>query len=233
MNTESNETASNKLETLLISEINTSDEIQHRFIFETIIQFDKNFRVTTVNLWNSHKDKIKQNQLANNIKAKMDAFRTSKATEATAEAITKATTSFSDAQTQNLQTKLCVSNLEKSFLKQEQKTNELLNIIKNNNNKNTQKKHKRKLQTGASNLSQQRNSSRINQKDNISNYGRPHGRRLGKQLPTNPNFKENPHNKSQNTSKAATRINNAPQLSWKSYPQSLPKTHDLMEAFGD
>jgi len=176
MNTESNETASNKLETLLISEINTSDEIQHRFIFETIIQFDKNFRVTTVNLWNSHKDKIKQNQLANNIKAKMDAFRTSKATEATAEAITKATTSFSDAQTQNLQTKLCVSNLEKSFLKQEQKTNELLNIIKNNNNKNTQKKHKRKLQTGASNLSQQRNSSRINQKDNISNYGRPHGR---------------------------------------------------------
>jgi hypothetical protein len=37
MNTDSNENASNKLDTLLISEINTSDELQHRFIFETLI----------------------------------------------------------------------------------------------------------------------------------------------------------------------------------------------------
>ena len=139
LNTESDETASNKLDTLLISEINTSNELQHRFIFETLIQFDQILRMTTVTLWNYHKEKMKESQAANNIKAKMDAFRTSKATEATAEAIAKATASFSDTQTQNLQTKLRVSNLEKSFLKQEQKTNELLNIIKNNNNKKTQK----------------------------------------------------------------------------------------------
>jgi len=89
---------------------------------------------------------------ANNIKAKMESLRTTTATTATAEAITKATEMFNDAQTQNLQTKLRVSNLENSFHKQEQNTNELLNILKNNNKK-IQKKHHWKLPTGAGILS--------------------------------------------------------------------------------
>jgi hypothetical protein len=126
-NTNADEIASNKLDALLVSDINTSDESQHRFIFKTLTQFDQILRITTVNLWSFHKEEEKQNMAVNNIKAKMDAFKTFKATEATE--------TFTDAQTQNLQTKLQISNLEKSFSKQEQKTNELLNILKNNNKK--------------------------------------------------------------------------------------------------
>jgi len=121
-NTNADEIASNKLDALLVSDINTSDESQHRFIFKTLTQFDQILRITTVNLWSFHKEEEKQNMAVNNIKSKMDAFKTFKATEATE--------TFTDAQTQNLQTKLQISNLEKSFSKQEQKTNELLNILK-------------------------------------------------------------------------------------------------------
>jgi len=47
-------------------------------------------------------------------------------------AIAKATEAFNDTQEENTHTKLRVSNLEKSFLKQEQKTDELINILISN-----------------------------------------------------------------------------------------------------
>jgi hypothetical protein len=60
----------------------------------------------------------------------MNAVETISASAVTALAISKATKSGNDANAQNLQTTLRLSNLEKALKKQEQKTNEVSNAIK-------------------------------------------------------------------------------------------------------
>jgi len=132
LNTDSNEEATIKIHDLQNAEVDFNDALQRSFIFETLIQFDQILRTTSIDIWHYKKEKIKQASAANIISAKMEALQTITATSATAAAIAKATEAFNGTQEDNTHTKLRVSNLEKSFLKQEQKTNELINILKKN-----------------------------------------------------------------------------------------------------
>jgi hypothetical protein len=61
--------------------------------------------------------------------ATMAAIRTQNATTSTALAINKATEIFNDTQTLNCKMQLRLTNLEKNFHRQEQKTNEINNKI--------------------------------------------------------------------------------------------------------
>ncbi len=90
-------------------------------------------RVTTIDLWQSHIEKAKLASAAINLKSKMTAIATHNATESTALAIARATETFQESQTTNAQATLRLTNLEKSIRRQEQKTNEVTNIIKRQN----------------------------------------------------------------------------------------------------
>jgi hypothetical protein len=100
---------------------------------ETLFSFDQIMRVTTIDLWQSHIEKAKLASAAINLKSKMTAIATHNATESTALAIARATETFQESQTTNAQATLRLTNLEKSIRRQEQKTNEVTNIIKHQN----------------------------------------------------------------------------------------------------
>ena len=124
-----------------------NDNLQHDFIYESLIQFDQIIKIATIDVWSFYKNKSKQIHAGDSLKAKMAAFETIDATSNTLQAIAKATKNFNDSQNQNLETKLRLSNLEKSAKRQEQKTNEALNTITSFKRKNmkpidTQKNYK-------------------------------------------------------------------------------------------
>jgi len=143
----SEEAATDFFDSLLLSDINMNDNLQHDFIYESLIQFDQIIKITTIDVWSFYKNKSKQIHAGDSLKAKMATFETIDATSNTLQAIAKATKNFDDSQNQNLETKLRLSNLEKSAKRQEQKTNEALNTITSFKRKNmkpidTQKNYK-------------------------------------------------------------------------------------------
>jgi len=85
---------------------------------------------------------------ANKLKAKITANETIKATAATAAALTKATENLKETEARSIQENLRITNLEKSFKHQEQKTNEIANTL-NKNNKNKNKNMKQKNSYGS------------------------------------------------------------------------------------
>jgi len=100
-NIHSDEEAMNLFNSLPLSEINMNVDIQHDLILEPLLQFDQTLKITTIELWQDYKCKSKQLTAANNLKARMTALQ------------------VIDAQEQNLQTKLCLSNLEETICRNE------------------------------------------------------------------------------------------------------------------
>jgi len=117
----SDEKAINSMNLLGLHEINLANETEFNFISESLISFDQILRVTTIDLWNNHEENSKQLTAVLKLKSKMETIDTIGATAATASAIAKATKINSDSQSQNLQSKLRISNHKKSLRKQDQK----------------------------------------------------------------------------------------------------------------
>jgi hypothetical protein len=136
----SNKTSTNALNELInsldLSDINMNETLQHDFLYETLIQFDQIIKIATIEIWQDYKQKTKQIETSNKLKAKMASLETSSASAATAQAISNATAKITNTQEQNLQTALRLSNLEKALKRQEQKTNEVVNNLQTKN-KNT------------------------------------------------------------------------------------------------
>jgi len=138
----SDEMASKLLQETNLSDLQIENENQKYYINETLTQFNQIMWTTTVDLWKHHKLIIIQTAAANNLKAKITALETIKATAATAAAITRATEKLQDTENRTTQENLRITNLEKGFRRQEQKTNELLNTLnKKNKNKNSKQKN--------------------------------------------------------------------------------------------
>ncbi len=111
----SEEAATDFFNSLLLSDINMNDNLQHDFIYESLIQFDQIIKITTIDVWSFYKNKSKQIHAGDSLKAKMATFETIDATSNTLQAIAKATKNFDDSQNQNLENKLRLSNLEMQF----------------------------------------------------------------------------------------------------------------------
>ncbi len=122
-----------------LGKINFQNKDEFTFISETLINFDQILRATTIDLWQFHTEKARQNSAATNLKSKMAAIAIQSATESTALAIARATEAWQETKTTNAQTNLRISNLERSIRRHEQKTNELNNNIKLQQHKNPQK----------------------------------------------------------------------------------------------
>jgi hypothetical protein len=118
------------LNSLLLTNINMKDNLQHDFIFETLLQFDQIIKIATHDTWLFYKGKSKNLTTGDNLKAKMASLETTSATANTVLAIAKATKNFNE-QEQNLHKQLRLSNLGRSIQRQEHKTNEVYNKIKN------------------------------------------------------------------------------------------------------
>jgi len=144
----SDDTATKLLLDTAISNIEAENTTQKEFFFETLMQFDQIMRTTTIDVWKHYNRKTLQTTAMNNLKAKITAFETIRATAATAAAITKATENLQETESRNIQDNLRITNLEKSFKRQENKTNELANTL-NKNYKNKTKNLKRKNSYGS------------------------------------------------------------------------------------
>jgi hypothetical protein len=138
LNAISDDEATKFLDTLLLSNVDMNDELQNIIIRETLLNFDQIMRITTINLWQYHKEKEKNTTAALNLKSKIMALESIKASELTAMAITRATENIDNNNNLSLSANLRLNNLEKSIRRQEQKINEAINYHKQNNfQKNT------------------------------------------------------------------------------------------------
>jgi hypothetical protein len=112
-----------------LSDIGMTDERQKNFIFETLIQFDQILKIATIDIWQSYKNKLRQQAAALKLEAKMCAGEAINASAATALAITKAAEAAESMNSQNLQNTLRLSNLEKAL------KNEVSNALKSKTKK--------------------------------------------------------------------------------------------------
>jgi len=115
---------------LNLKDINMEEITDNAFITEILLNFDQIFKFTTTRLWNHHQEKAKQTTAAMKMKAKMKSLEITNATLATAQAIAKAANIQESTQRLHANNNLRISILEKSINKQEQKSNEIINIIK-------------------------------------------------------------------------------------------------------
>jgi hypothetical protein len=134
---ESTEEVNNIINALNISDIDDSNEITYEFMAETLTQFDKLFKATTITLWQYNVELSKRAAAVHNLKAKMQSLEVINATQATANALARATEHLSEKTSQEEEKELRMTNLEKNFKKQEQKTNEIANKLKSFNHKQT------------------------------------------------------------------------------------------------
>jgi len=124
--TESDDEADSMIRALNLDDIDTCNPTHEQFISETLISFDQILKVTTIDTWTFHKERNKHNTAAQNLKAKMISIQTSSATEATAQAIAKATENINSMNAKDLNSNLRITNLEKEIRKQDQKLNETM-----------------------------------------------------------------------------------------------------------
>ncbi len=83
--------ATNTMNVHKTQDIYVTNEKEFNFISETSFNFDQIIRVTTIDLWYSHKEIQKQQTVAQKLKYKIESIDTISATAATYAAITKAT----------------------------------------------------------------------------------------------------------------------------------------------
>jgi hypothetical protein len=99
-------------------------------------------RLTTISVWQKHKEITRNATAAIKLNTKMKSFKVTSATTATALAIAKATDTIDHNQTLSANANLRISNLEKFVQKQEQKSNTIINQIKSKSlQKNFQGSH--------------------------------------------------------------------------------------------
>jgi hypothetical protein len=134
-NNGSDETALNSFTSINLNTINLNHQDEFNFISETLIIFDQILRITTIDLWETQKEKSKQLSAAETLKARMAEFETIHITARTASAIAKATDAHSELQASSLQTSLRLANLEKAARKQDQIVNEFSKALQKNNHK--------------------------------------------------------------------------------------------------
>jgi hypothetical protein len=58
-----------------------NDDLQNTIIRETLINFDQILKISTINIWSTHTEKLKQSMAATNLKSKMQAIETNNAGE--------------------------------------------------------------------------------------------------------------------------------------------------------
>jgi len=131
-NITSNEEAIEILESLNIKEVNMDTPLDNTFISEILINFDQIIKTTTLEIWQLHTENTKKTIAAINMKSRMQSHATINATTATAIAIAKATNNMEYNRSLNANANLRISNIEKSLIRQEQKTNEISKNIKHN-----------------------------------------------------------------------------------------------------
>jgi len=141
-NTNSEDDALHILQSLQASNLNLNDKLQHTFVTEMLLQFNQILQTTTIDIWKSHNRKTTQETAANKLKAKMAALETTNATKATAQAIQNAFSNINDTEKLNANSNLRLANLEKNLKRQEQKTNEISNTLRNKNKNQQQKNYK-------------------------------------------------------------------------------------------
>jgi hypothetical protein len=130
------EEAQSLLDSLELSNIDYNDDFECTFIKETLLNFDQILIISTVTVWSTHEEKLKQALAASNMKARMKSLATIEATDATAAAINRATEKINIARNLNLNTNLRLTTLEKTLKRQEQRFNESVN---NSKKRKTQK----------------------------------------------------------------------------------------------
>jgi len=133
------------LNTLNIADIDDINAIEYEFMAETLTQFDSILKTTTIVLWSHNIALTKRATAVNNLKARMQTLDTINATQATAAALSRATEYMSEKDSQDEAKELRITNLERNFKKNEQKTNEIFNKLKTTNQK---QKNTRKNATG-------------------------------------------------------------------------------------
>jgi hypothetical protein len=135
-NINSNEEGTKILESLNIKEVNMDTPLDSTFTLEILINFDQILKTTTLEIWQKHTEKTKKKTIAAiNMKSRMQSHATINATTATAMAIAKATNNMEYNHSLNMSANLCISNVEKTLIRQEQKTNEISKKIKQNQSK--------------------------------------------------------------------------------------------------
>jgi len=116
-----------------LNDINPDNEVHERFLSEVLTSFHQILSTSTIDIWRAHNEKSKLATGAQNLKAKRKASEILDTTTATATAIARAKDSLSRTRLQGAHSNLRLSNIEKSFRKQEQKTNEIFNSLSTKN----------------------------------------------------------------------------------------------------
>jgi hypothetical protein len=129
----SDDEANSILRPIKLSDINPDDETHESFFSETLTIFHQILYITTVDIWKAHTERNKLTSAALNLKTKRKSLEVFNITASTATAIAKAQDNINETQTQNLNSSLRITNLEKSFRKQEQKTGKLVKSIQTKN----------------------------------------------------------------------------------------------------
>jgi len=124
-NKNSEEVIITHLNSLLLTDINMQEDLQHDFIYETLLQFDQIIKITTIDTLSHYQNKTRHIDTGDSLKAKMAAFETTDATARAMHAIAKATKNLYNLENLNLQTQLRLTNLEKATSHQEQITNKV------------------------------------------------------------------------------------------------------------
>jgi hypothetical protein len=101
---------------------------------ETIKAFNHILRATTIELWETNLQNLRQIEASQNLQIKMDTERISSATVATAKSINKAIETINSTNDINETTHLRILNLEKRLIQQNQTSNEILNHLKKQKN---------------------------------------------------------------------------------------------------
>jgi hypothetical protein len=143
---DSDDEVNSMLRAVKLSDINPDNNIHDLFLSETLTCFHQILSTTTIDIWENHKEKDKLASAALNLKAKRKSLETASITASTANAIANAHETLSKNQLQNLNSALRITNLEKNIKKQEHKTNETLNLLRN---VNQQKNSKGSSMTGS------------------------------------------------------------------------------------
>jgi hypothetical protein len=130
---DSDDDVNSMLRAVKLSDINPDNEVHDLFFSETLTCFHQIFCITTIDIWEAHKERDKLSTAALNLKAKRKSTEITNITASTANAIAKAQESVFKNQSKYLNSTLRITNLEKSFKRQEQKTNEALNTLYKNN----------------------------------------------------------------------------------------------------
>jgi hypothetical protein len=121
--------ANSLLNSLELVNIDYNDDFECTFIKETLLNFDQILIISTIHIWSTYEEKLKQVLAASNVKARMKSLATVDATDATAAAINRATEILNTSQNLHLNTNLRLTTLEKTLKRQQQHHNEAYNKL--------------------------------------------------------------------------------------------------------